>query len=185
MTMTALDLVHEQIAKLVKDGDVCIDATAGRGYDTAFLCDLVGKTGKVIAFDIQESAIDSTQKLLEEKGFDNAQLVLGSHDTMADYADNESVSAIMFNLGYLPGGNHAIYTHAPSTIKAIENGLELLKHGGLMSVSIYYGGDSGYEEKDALLPFLKTLDDKKYQVLMTTFYNWKKDPPIPVFIFKY
>ncbi|MCQ2602947.1 MAG: class I SAM-dependent methyltransferase [Clostridia bacterium] len=73
MTMTALDLVHETITKYVKDGDTCIDATAGRGYDTAFLCDLVGKDGKVIAFDIQESAIESTQKLLEEKGHKNAQ----------------------------------------------------------------------------------------------------------------
>ena len=54
-----------------------------------------------------------------------------------------------------------------------------------MCVSIYYGGDSGYEEKDALLPWLKTLDDSKYQVLATFFHNWKKDPPIPVVIFKY
>ena len=53
-----------------------------------------------------------------------------------------------------------------------------------MTVSVYYGGDSGYEEKDALLPWLKTLDDEKYQVLATFFYNWKKDPPIPFFIIK-
>ena len=68
--------------------------------------------------------------------------------------------------------------------EAIEKGLDLLKRGGLMCVSVYYGGDSGYEEKDALLPFLKSLDDEKYQVLATFFYNWKKDPPIPIFIIK-
>ena len=71
-----------------------------------------------------------------------------------------------------------------STIKAILAGLELLKSDGIMCVSIYYGGDSGYEEKDALMPFLKELDDEKYQVIMASFYNWKNDPPIPVFILK-
>ena len=91
----------------------------------------------------------------------------------------------MFNLGYLPSGDHSVYTRAPSTIKAIEDGLKLLKHGGLMTVSVYYGGDSGYEERDALLPFLKTLDDTKYQVLKVDFFNWKNDPPFPVFIYKY
>ena len=54
-----------------------------------------------------------------------------------------------------------------------------------MTVSVYYGGDSGYEERDALLPFLKTLDDTKYQVLKVDFFNWKNDPPFPVFIYKY
>lgn len=83
----------------------------------------------------------------------------------------------MFNLGYLPKGDHSVFTHFESTKQAVESGLELLKRGGLMTVSVYYGGDSGYEEKDALLPWLKTLDDEKYQVLATFFYNWKKTRP--------
>lgn len=53
-----------------------------------------------------------------------------------------------------------------------------------MCVSVYYGGDSGYEEKDALLPYLQDLDSDKYQVIASFFYNWKKDPPIPIFIIK-
>ena len=55
--MNALTLVHKNIAENVREGDTCIDATAGRGYDTAFLCELVGDKGRVIAFDIQQSAI--------------------------------------------------------------------------------------------------------------------------------
>ena len=57
--------------------------------------------------------------------------------------------------------------------------------GGIMCVSVYYGGDSGYEERDALLPYLKTLDSSKYQVLKLDFYNWTNDPPFPVFIIKH
>lgn len=180
--MNALSIVHETIKKYAGEGSVCIDATAGRGFDTAFLCELTGKSGKVYAFDIQKDAIASTKKLLDSKGLE-ATLILDSHAEMEKYVE-EDVDCIVFNLGYLPKGDHTIYTHADSTIKAIEAGLSLLKKGGLMCVSVYYGGDSGYEEKDALLPYLKNLDDEKYQVIGTFFYNWKKDPPIPFFIIK-
>ncbi len=181
--MNALTLVHEFVKRYAKEGGICVDATAGRGYDTAFLCELVGKEGKVVAFDIQQEAILSTEQLLSSKGL-CAQLHLDSHANMAQYLDEDSVDVIMFNLGYLPKGDHSVYTHFESTRQAIEAGLKLLKSGGLMCVSVYYGGDSGYEEKDALLPWLKELDDSKYQVLAAFFYNWKKDPPIPIFILK-
>ncbi|UKI15109.1 MAG: class I SAM-dependent methyltransferase [Clostridiales bacterium] len=60
--MNALTIVHETIRKFVGAGDVVIDATAGRGYDTSFLCSLVGDSGKVISFDVQKDAVDSTEK---------------------------------------------------------------------------------------------------------------------------
>lgn len=181
--MNALTIVHETIRKFVGAGDVVIDATAGRGYDTSFLCSLVGDSGKVISFDVQKDAVDSTENLLKSRG-QTADVHLESHENMTKYADRDSVSCIVFNLGYLPSGDHSVFTHAESTIKAIEGGLGLLKKGGLMCVSVYYGGDSGYEERDALLPYLKTLDSSKYQVLKLDFYNWTNDPPLPVFIIK-
>ena len=181
--MNALYIVHEIVKKYTPQGGVAVDATAGRGYDTAFLCDVVGKEGKVYAFDIQESAINSTKALLDSQG-KSAELILDSHANMDKYI-TEDVDVVMFNLGYLPHGDHSIYTHYESTKEAIMKGLDLLKSGGVMCVSIYYGGDSGYEEKDALLPWLKTLDDNKYQVLATFFHNWKGDPPIPVVILKH
>ncbi len=181
--MNALTIVHEVIKRYASAGAVAVDATAGRGYDTAFLCELVGNEGRVIAFDIQQEAVDSTKQLLQSKGL-SAEVHLDSHANMASYLEKDSVDVIVFNLGYLPRGDHSIFTQFESTRKAIEEGLELLKSGGIMCVSVYYGGDSGYEEKDALLPWLKTLDDGKYQVLATFFHNWKKDPPIPIFILK-
>ena len=69
MRLNTLGIAHKIIAEHVKPGDLCIDATAGRGHDTAFLCELVGKEGKVLAFDIQQAAVDSTRALLAEKGF--------------------------------------------------------------------------------------------------------------------
>lgn len=182
--MNALTLVHETVKKFVKPGDFAIDATAGRGHDTAFLCSLVGGEGKVLAFDIQAEAVESTRALLASRGLTNAEIVQTSHAEMAAYAAPETASCILFNLGYLPSGNHRIYTRAASTERAVLAGLDILKKGGLMCVTVYSGGDSGYEERDALLPFFAALDDGKYQVLQVTFANWKKDPPLPVFIYK-
>ena len=68
LRLNTLGIAHKIIAEHVQPGDLCIDATAGRGHDTAFLCELVGKEGKVLAFDIQQAAVDSTRALLAEKG---------------------------------------------------------------------------------------------------------------------
>lgn len=62
--MNATELVHSIINGRIGAGAFCIDATAGRGRDTAYLCELVGPYGRVIAFDIQQEAVDSTNALL-------------------------------------------------------------------------------------------------------------------------
>ncbi|MGI5893667.1 MAG: class I SAM-dependent methyltransferase [Candidatus Merdivicinus sp.] len=183
--INTLSLAHRFIREHVPAGGLCIDATAGRGYDTALLCELVGETGRVIAFDIQQEALDSTRQLLESRNLHSiAELHLDSHHHMAQYADAGTVDCITFNFGYLPRGDHSICTHPETSISAIEQGLTLLKPGGIMSLCIYYGGDTGFEEKDALLQYLKTIDSKVYTVLTTEFYNRPNNPPIPVQILK-
>lgn len=185
MKLNTLGVAHKIIAEKVKTGDFCIDATAGRGNDTSFLCSLVGETGKVIAFDIQQDAVDSTKALLQSKGYDSiAQVFLDSHSNMDQYAQENSVDCITFNFGYLPGGDHNIFTTPATSIPAIEKGLKLLKQGGLMSLCVYYGGDSGFEEKNALMEYFRTIDSKQYTVLITEFANRPNNPPIPVFILK-
>lgn len=181
--MNALDMVRRAVSEQLSPGDFAIDATAGRGYDTAFLARAVGKTGRVLAFDIQPDAVNSTRELLAAEGLD-AEVVLASHADMSLYANPETASCILFNLGYLPGGDHSVFTHADSTIAAVTSGLDILKRGGLMCITVYSGGANGYDERDALLPFLASLDDGKYQVVKVSFHNWKKDPPFPIFIRK-
>ncbi len=183
--MNTLSLVHDVLTRYIKPGYTIIDATAGNGKDTLFLCGLAGKEGKVTAFDIQEQAVENTKARLAEHGWsDNTEVILDSHANMEQYAEAESVDCIVFNLGWLPGGDHSIFTHADSTIQAVEAGLRLLKKGGLMCVSMYYGGASGYEERDALMEYWKTIDSNQYTVLVTQFANRAGDPPIPVFLLK-
>ena len=183
--MNTLSLVHGYLEGFIQPGNTIIDATAGNGRDTEFLCKLTGKNGKVLAFDIQPQAVENTKQRLQDSGWDDVgQAIFDSHANMANYAEPESVDCIVFNLGWLPGGDHSVFTHAESTIAAIEAGLTLLRKDGLMIVSIYYGGASGYEERDALLEYVKTIDPKTYTVLVTQFANRAGDPPIPVFITK-
>lgn len=185
MGLNTLFLAHKFVSEHVQPGDFCIDATAGKGRDTVFLCELVKESGKVLAFDIQPDAVAQTKSLISERGYDQiASVILDSHSNMEQYASAETVDCIMFNFGWLPGGSHKIFTCPDTSIPAIEAGLRLLKPGGIMSLCIYYGGESGYEERDALLEYLATIDNRKYTVIVNTFHNRIGDPPIPVYIYK-
>lgn len=173
------------IREQVQPGDFCIDATMGNGNDTLLLSSLCGKSGKVLAFDIQQQALTSTKKCLEDHQVpDNYHLILDSHVHIADYARTGTVSCITFNLGYLPGGDHQMATRPETSLQALDASLPLLKKGGLISLCIYSGGDTGFEERDAILEWLKTLDPRQYLVLKTTYFNRPNHPPIPVMIIK-
>ena len=176
---------HHFIRDQVKKGDFCIDATAGNGNDTQLLCELVGNAGKVLAFDVQEQAVSNTKERLQKLGLsERAEVILDSHANMEKYAKPETVSCIVFNFGYLPGGDHNLATRAESSIEAIHAALKLLKKGGIMSLCIYSGGDSGFEEKDAILEELKMLDGKQYLVIESIYYNRPNNPPIPILVVK-
>ena len=131
-SFSALEIINRVIDENVKEGDLCIDATAGRGNDTLHLCRLVGDSGHVTAFDIQQDAVDSTRELLEKHGMSHrADVYLRSHSEMDEMFEENSVSFITFNFGWLPKGDHNIFTQKETSIAAIEKGLKLLKNGGI------------------------------------------------------
>lgn len=181
--MNTLDVVHDFLRRQVKPGAFCIDATAGKGRDTVLLCRLVGPEGRVLAFDVQQDAVDQTRALLDTEGL-TAEVVLDSHANMARYAAPESVDCIVFNFGRLPGGDPKIFTTASSSIPAIDAGLTLLRPGGVMALALYYGKENGYDEKNAVLQHLKSLNDRAFTVLACDWLNRKHDPPLPIFLWK-
>lgn len=163
----------------------CLDATAGTGRDTLFLCELAGEKGQVTAMDIQEKAIAQTKSRLERSGYlDRVRLLLDGHEHMADYFKPESLDLVMFNLGYLPGGDHKISTEAETTLQALDQSLVILCKGGLLSLVVYSGGDSGFVERDAVLRWAKNLDSRQYLVIVEAFYNKGNHPPLPIFVLK-
>ena len=123
----ATEMAHQLISPRLKKRNSAIDATAGNGHDTLFLAEAVGNGGKVYAIDIQEDAIDSTRQRMEQSEFAKpVQYFCRDHAELADIIPTPKhgkVKAIMFNLGYLPGGDKSATTTWPTTIKAIRAAL--------------------------------------------------------------
>lgn len=183
MQLNTLSMVHDFIRQNVGPGARCIDATAGKGRDTLLLCRLAGESGQVTALDIQPEAVAMTQALLESAGV-HAEVVQDDHRFIARYAAPESVDCIVFNFGRLPGGDVNIMTRADSSVAAIEAGLPLLRIGGVMAIALYYGGANGTDECDAVLQFLRSVDERRYSVLICDWANRKNCPPMPIFIWR-
>lgn len=171
------DLAHNFMAAHIKPGDRVIDATAGNGHDTLFLAGAVGPSGLVYAFDLQEAALRETAARLQDSGFtDRVKLVKTGHETLSGYAE-PPVSAVMYNLGYLPGGDKKITTAAETTLTSIGQALKLLSPGGLISIIFYSGHESGKIEKDALLEYCSGLDPLKFKTVKLSLLNRKNEPP--------
>ena len=182
---------HEIIRSQAEREGFYIDATMGKGNDTKLLCELAKDQGRILAFDIQKEALEETEKMLNgyeigRKMYEDGriQLILDGHEHMEMYAKSETADVICFNLGYLPGGDHRIATKVETSVEAIKKGLKILKRGGMMSLCIYSGGDTGFEEKDAILEYLRSLPAREYTVIQNTYFNRGNNPPMPVFIFK-
>jgi tRNA G37 N-methylase Trm5 len=175
---------HQIISSIVEKGDLAVDATAGNGNDTVYLAGLVGEEGKVYSFDIQEAALSSTGKKLKDNRLDGrVRLIHDGHQNIKQYI-TEPVKAVMFNLGYLPGGDHSIGTKGNTTIEAIKSAMELITVHGIVSIVVYYGGDSGFDEKDEVMEYIKTIDCRYFTVMKTDFVNQINCPPILICIEK-
>jgi predicted methyltransferase len=180
----SLHISHDLVSQVVHPGDIVLDATMGNGNDTQFLAELVGERGKVYAFDVQQLALDNTRRRLSEAGvLDRAELILDGHQNMDKYVP-KGIKAVMFNLGYLPKGDHSLGTRAETTIEAFEKSMDLLCKEGILMIVVYYGGDSGFEEKNAVMEYFKNIDCRKYSVLVHDFVNQVNCPPIAVCIEK-
>lgn len=175
--INSLGLSHDYARRAVKDGDTAVDATCGKGRDTLFLSQLVGEKGCVFAFDIQDTAIEATKKLLEANNVSNTEVICESHARMDEFAP-AGLACAMFNLGYLPGADHSLHTKGEITLKAIQKAMNLLKIGGIITIVIYQGGDTGFEERDMVLEFCKGIDQKQFTVMKCHFTNQKNNPPI-------
>jgi SAM-dependent methyltransferase len=140
-------LSHLFLRQFVNCGDHVIDATCGNGHDTLLLAELVGTSGRVWAFDIQEKALQSTSERLSSAGFlERVELILASHETIANRCRG-TFRAVTFNLGYLPGGNRDLITRPESTLAALEQSLKILAPSGVIAITIYPGHDGGRLEQ--------------------------------------
>ncbi|MGO4927766.1 tRNA (mnm(5)s(2)U34)-methyltransferase [Fundicoccus sp. Sow4_D5] len=163
-----------------------IDATLGKGNDLISVLTHPHFTGKVIGFDIQEAAIQTTQERIYTHGIEGEyQLIQNSHAKLADYLESdEQIHGAIFNLGYLPGGDHSITTQANSTLLAIEEMGSRLVTKGQIIIVVYSGHPAGQAEKESLFQALSTWPQENFQVLQYEFINQRNNPPMVIIIEK-
>ena len=185
MLENALTFSHSLLKNTINRGDLVIDATAGNGHDTLFLAKLVGPEGRVLAFDIQQQAIDNTQALLSEHNIFNTSVIHDGHQHLNKYlSENTLINGAIFNLGYLPGADKKIITNKDSTLAAIKTILPKLANHGLVVLVVYYGHPGGQTELSALLDSVTQLPQQKYAVLQYQFINQVNQPPLVLAIQK-
>ena len=167
--------LHE---RAIGPGARVIDATLGGGGDTLALCELVGAEGRVYGFDIQPDAVRRTRARLDEAGLaERAELICASHARMEEYV-HEPVDAVLFNLGWLPGGDKSVTTLTDSTLSAVNAALRLLRPGGLLTICVYPGHAEGARELEALLDWAAHLDGRAYQAMARRYLNQPANTPV-------
>ncbi|BDE10904.1 class I SAM-dependent methyltransferase [Lactococcus cremoris] len=205
-----IEMAHWMLKDIINVDDVVVDATMGNGYDTLFLAEL---GAKVYAFDVQEAALEATEKRLENKAIKtqivkkaspvdqstlslkeqtfnevsmtepSVDLILAGHEELINYVQSP-VKAAIFNLGYLPKTDKNIVTRAETTLSALSSLTDLLVVGGRIALVIYYGHEGGEEEKNAVINWASTLPQKDWEVTSYAPLNQIHTPPILVLIEK-
>src|SRR5512140_3290733 len=157
-------LAHFFLAERVKPGDLVVDATCGNGHDTLFLAGLVGPAGRVWAFDVQEEALAATRALLSEAGcLEQVEMVAAGHELLAESVQ-APIKAVVFNLGYLPGGDKQLVTRPEQTVAALQQSADLLMPGGIITVCVYTGHPGGVEEGRAVDLWAASRDSEQFNV---------------------
>jgi methylase of polypeptide subunit release factors len=179
---------HAALAHILHTGNNAIDATVGNGHDTIFLAQLIAPTGHIIGFDIQASALETTHKKLIAHNLDkHVELKLISHShiqlhTPASWKHN--TTAIVFNLGYLPGStDKSITTQSHSTLEALNASLNLLKINGAISLMTYPGHPEGKLELTNILHWAPSIQStNKYFIHHETSPSTNPQNPSPEWI---
>lgn len=179
-----LQFARELVSGVLAPGGYAVDATCGNGYDTVFLAGLVGQSGRVLAMDVQEQALEKTRQRLKEATLDSrVRLVLASHGALPIYLEGHP-DAAMFNLGYLPGGDKSLVTRPATTLAALEAVPPALKRGGLATIVVYTGHPGGMAEYEALQSYTAALPQATYTVLEYRLLNQVNNPPLLLAVFR-
>lgn len=172
---------HDLLRPLLQPGDTVVDATLGNGHDYEFLRDQVGPTGTVYGIDLQPDALESTRRRLGlPPNTERPALILGSHHDLPTLLPAEThghIAAILFNLGYLPGGDKTIITRAETTLPALQSALDLLRPGGVLSVVLYPGHSGGEIEAKEVNFWAETLERKDVAVFQLRGHNALQSAP--------
>jgi 16S rRNA C1402 N4-methylase RsmH len=174
-----LHLAHSYWKKILQPGDSAVDATCGNGHDASILLSLIGSGGVLHAIDLQEVALERARVLLstsfpEHSIYYHCQ----SHETFPDTVPVGQIRLIVYNLGYLPGGDKRITTMTHSSLESFRQALNLLIENGVLSIMCYPGHEEGLSEQKAILNWAASLPPHEYHVCHHQFINRPRSPTL-------
>ncbi len=157
-------LTHLLLQQHLQPGCLAVDATCGNGKDTLEMARLVGENGHVWGIDIQQPALERTAGRLEEAGVSQrVTLINASHEQLAELVQAQ-VHVVIFNLGWLPGGEKELVTQPETTLQALQGALRILKPGGMLLITCYPGHDGGATEAAAVVDWCSGLSPRSHHV---------------------
>lgn len=173
----AVEILWQLVPGFLLPGDTAVDATVGNGRDTEALCRIVGPAGQVYGFDIQTEALERARSLLEEAVPETPCILIQEcHSSLKNHV-TQPVDLVLFNLGYLPGGDKRITTTADTTLEAMTVALDLLKPGGKLAAVLYPGHEAGAAEAKAVIQWSSGLNQKTFSSLLLSYTNQINNPP--------
>lgn len=179
-----LQLAHAYWKEHLHPGDVAIDATCGNGYDTAVLAKILlpHSNSLIIGLDVQQEAIDQTSERLKksfpEPDLSRVMLYRRCHADIAPLPLPVPPHLIVYNLGYLPGGNKTITTKRETTLQSLKSAVDLLAKDGALSITCYPGHEEGAREEAAILEWAKELPMNYWQVSHHRWINREAAPSL-------
>ena len=177
----AVQFQHLIWDRIMKSASVVVDATCGNGHDLLYLAERAQSDCHLYGIDIQEQAVSASRELLASKKLQSNVTITflhNSHDIALHQEIKENtIDLIIFNLGYLPGGDHSIITRPHNTIEALNNAFPKLAKDGIITIVAYPGTPEGMEEKEALHEYIAQLDQAKYNVCHWHPINQANNPP--------
>jgi methylase of polypeptide subunit release factors len=162
--------------EILQKGEIAIDATLGNGHDTIFLAKVLEGSGAIFAYDVQANALRNAKMNFEgaltDKERASITLIHGSHEHFLQ----PSAKLIVYNLGYLPGGDKKITTLKESTLKSLKHGATVVQPKGALSIMCYPGHPEGAEEERQILEWARLLNPQLWDVCFHQWINRKEAP---------
>ena len=185
---------HALLSPILAPGDLAVDLTAGRGADSLFLWQRVAPNGRVLAFDIQSTALAQTTESLLRAAVPvhppvsdpaaltlapGVTLVAACHGRLAEFLRTPA-KAVIANLGYLPGGDRSLLTQPETTLAALDQAATGLEMGGRLVVTVYPGHPGGGAEEALVTAWFAALDGRHWEVLKLVVPNRERAPLLMV-----
>lgn len=185
-----LKIAHELWAKHLQPGNCAVDATCGNGHDLIYLAELTisaepakipNPLPKLFAYDVQSTALLRAQsrarRALTESQFERVCWLERCHSQIGEAEKTAPLALVVYNLGYLPGGNKELVSRAETTVASLQLAMQKLTCRGAISITCYPRHVQGHREWLAVRSWAGALNPKDWNICQ---YSWLNRPLSPV-----